>query len=60
MPEDNLTKNKFKKISRICEFFAGFHKELINKNKGSRMDLIAITLNEDGGNTISHYENITA
>lgn len=60
IPEDNLTKNKFRKISRVCRLFSGFHKELIDENRGWRMDLIAVTLKKDGGNEISHYENIMA
>ncbi|MGB7957690.1 MAG: YraN family protein [Minisyncoccia bacterium] len=58
MPEDNLTKNKFKKISRACRIFAGNHTELISDQKGWRMDLVAITLNERGDTSITHYENI--
>ncbi len=58
MPEDNLTKDKLKKISRACRLFVGFHKEFIDTSRGWRIDLIAVTLNEDGENTISHYENI--
>jgi putative endonuclease len=60
IPEDNLTKNKFRKISRACRLFAGFHEELIDEDGGWQIDLIAVTLNEDGENEISHYENITA
>ena len=58
IPEDNLTKDKFKKISRICRIFAGFHKELIDERIGWRIDLIAITLQKDGSSEINHYENI--
>jgi putative endonuclease len=60
IPEDNLTKNKFRKINRACRLFAGFHNEFIDEDGGWRIDLIAVTLNKDGGNEISHYENITA
>jgi putative endonuclease len=58
IPEDNLTRDKLRKISRVCRIFAGFHKNLIDSDKGWRIDLIAVSLNEDGENTISHYENI--
>jgi putative endonuclease len=58
IPEDNLTKNKLKKISRACRLFVGFHKELIDDNRGWRLDLIAVTLGEEDDNIISHYENI--
>ena len=57
IPEDNLTKDKLRKITRACRLFVGFHKELVG-DRGWRMDLIAITLGEDGKNTIDHYENI--
>jgi putative endonuclease len=56
-PEDNLTKNKLKKISRACRIFVGLHLGLVDDKKGWRMDLIAVTLGEDK-NIISHYENI--
>jgi putative endonuclease len=59
IPEDNLTKDKLRKISRACRLFAGFHQKLIN-DRGWRIDLIAITLNKDSDNKICHYENITA
>ena len=60
LPEDNLTKNKIRKIRRACRFFAGFFHYLVNKEKGWRIDLIAVTLNEDGIDVqkINHYENI--
>lgn len=60
IPEDHLTKDKLRKISRGCRLFAGFHKELINNNRGWRIDLIAIILDKDGEAIINHYENITA
>jgi putative endonuclease len=60
MPEDHLTKTKFKRMSRAGRLFAGFHKELICGDGGWRIDLIAVTLGEEGDSTISHYENITA
>lgn len=60
VPEDNLTKNKFKKISRACRLFANSYKELVSK-RGWRIDLVAVTLgSERGDNTISHYKNIVA
>ena len=59
IPEDNLTRNKFKKISRACRIFANLHGELFKKNKGWRIDLVAVTINnEEEDSEISHYENI--
>jgi putative endonuclease len=62
MPEDNMTKNKIKKISRACRLFSGYSDYLIDKEKGWRIDLVAVTLNEDGSRieTINHYKNITS
>jgi len=60
IPEDNLTKDKLKKITRACRLFVGAHKELISDRKGWRMDLVAITLDEAGDASINHYENIMA
>jgi putative endonuclease len=58
MPEDNMTKAKFKKISRICSVFAAKHHGLVNPRKGWRIDLIAIVLKEEA-DEIRHYENIS-
>jgi putative endonuclease len=59
IPEDNLTKEKFRRISRACRLFAASHEELFDVSRGWRIDLIAITL--DGGKAIwvDHYKNIT-
>jgi putative endonuclease len=59
-PEDNLTKDKFKKVSRACRLFVGFHKKFLDEDKGWRIDLIAVTLSDDGSGAINHYENIAA
>lgn len=59
MPEDNLTNDKLKKVSRACRLFVGSHGELVDDEKGWRIDLLAIILKENGDNLISHYENIT-
>ncbi len=58
-PEDNLTAHKFRKISRTCEFFARQHPELIDEEKGWRIDLIAVDIGMTGKvEDIRHYENI--
>ncbi len=58
-PEDNLTAAKFRKISRTCEFFARQHPELVDEDKGWRIDLIAVDIGNDGkARDIRHYENI--
>jgi len=59
VPEDNLTKAKFKKISRACEMFVGKHQDLINGKIGWRMDCAVVMIDENFGNcTIRYYENI--
>lgn len=59
VPEDNLTTVKYRKISRTCEFFAREHPELINEDKGWRIDLLAIDVDPGGAvKDIRHYENI--
>ena len=56
-PEDNLTNAKLRKLKRSAQLFAGKHSELIDQEKGWRIDLVAIclTLND---RTIQHYENL--
>lgn len=58
LPEDNLTKSKLIKVKRTAEMFAGKHSELINEDKGLRIDLIAITMFAGKHPQINHYENI--
>ena len=58
-PEDNLTKSKLAKLKRTAMLYAGHHHDLINDQKGWRIDLVAITLEGEHGDTkISYYENI--
>lgn len=62
MPEDNLTADKLRKLKRACQIFAGKHPELIDQEKGWRIDLVAVELKQDGSRhllkEIRHYENI--
>lgn len=58
-PEENLTPAKLKKLKRTASLFAGSNQELIDNQKGWRIDLIAITLtNEEKCCDLKHYENI--
>ena len=57
-PEDNLTKSKLKRLSRTCEFFLMEKPELLDEKRGWRIDLIAVSLNEELNATFRHYENI--
>jgi putative endonuclease len=58
IPEDNFTTQKYKKVKRICEFFAARHPNLINEDRGWRLDLIAVYLFESGKYSMKHYENV--
>ena len=55
--EDQLTKAKLKKLQRTASLYAGHWPELIDDNKGWRIDLIALTIN-DKSYVIKQYENI--
>jgi len=56
-PEDELTQPKLEKLKRTASLYAGHYPELINDDKGWRIDLIAI-LTSGEYNDIKHYENI--
>ena len=56
-PEDQLTKAKLKKLQRTASLYAGHWPELIDDNKGWRIDLLALTIN-DKSYVIKQYENI--
>ncbi|MEK7482020.1 MAG: YraN family protein [Patescibacteria group bacterium] len=68
-PEDQLTKSKLQKLQRTASLYAGHKPELIDDNKGWRIDLIAITIKvnsqptelltiNDKSYVIKQYENI--
>lgn len=57
-PEQNLTASKLKKLKRIAMSYAGQNQELVDDEKGWRIDLIALTLLEDEKYNLNHYENI--
>ncbi|MEK7162938.1 MAG: YraN family protein [Patescibacteria group bacterium] len=42
-PEDQLTSSKLQKLKRTASLYAGHRQELIDNEKGWRIDLIAIT-----------------
>jgi putative endonuclease len=59
VPEDNLNKAKFKKISRACEMFVGKHQELANERMGWRIDCAIVVIDENWDScVIRYYENI--
>ncbi|KKU15550.1 hypothetical protein A3I34_02690 [Candidatus Jorgensenbacteria bacterium RIFCSPLOWO2_02_FULL_45_12] len=56
-PEDNMSVAKMKKFRRIASLYANARKEMINENRGYRLDLIA--LSKVGNDFIArHYENV--
>jgi putative endonuclease len=64
-PEDQMTAAKIKKFKRTASLFAGSHPELIDDNKGWRLDVIALVVNAvepltkvEKNFVIRHYENI--
>jgi putative endonuclease len=61
-PEDNLTRAKLKKLQKTAAGYASSHYELIDKNIGWRIDLLAIDIDpeyEAGSKMfeIRHFEN---
>ncbi len=57
-PEDNMTKSKIKKVARTCELFISANPKLISEEKGWRIDLLAVSLDENLKPEFTHYENI--
>lgn len=57
-PEDNLTTAKLKKLKKAASLYAGHNQNLIDDKKGWRIDLIAISLLDNGQYQLNHYENI--
>jgi len=56
-PEDQLTAAKKEKLQKIALFYANNHEDLIYKEKGWRIDLIALTIDKENF-IINHYQNI--
>ena len=62
-PEDNLTKAKLQKVRRTALLYAGSRQDLVNNKKGSRIDLISVSLSNtltdmSNGVDITHWENV--
>ncbi len=57
-PENQITKSKLKKTQRATMLYAGHYPELIDNNKGWRIDLVAILIKTEGP-SVRHYENIS-
>ena len=59
-PEDNLTQQKLGKIKRTAQLYVGKHPELVNEDKGWRIDLVAVDILTETAkqSKIRYYENI--
>ena len=58
-PEDNFTREKFRKIKRICEMFVAKHQKIIDLNIGWRIDLLALEIYPNLNKIlIKHYKNV--
>ena len=55
--EEQLTSAKLQKLQRTASLYAGHNQELVNHEKGWRIDLLALTIKE-GDCAVKHYENI--
>jgi len=58
MPEDQMTEFKLKKIARACQKFVARHPNLIDEEKGWRIDLIAVILKTETTGILHHYKNL--
>ncbi len=56
-PEDQMSGSKMEKVRRTSMLFANEYDELTREKRGWQIDLVAITLRDDGGEDIRHYEN---
>lgn len=56
--EDQLTGAKLKKLQRTASLYANHNLELVNDEKGWRIDLIALTIYKENY-VIKHYKNIS-
>ncbi len=57
-PENNLTQTKLKKLQRTASLYANSNPELVDDNRGWRIDLLAIDIFDEKKFNIRHYENI--
>ncbi len=56
-PEDNLSRAKLGKMKKIAEWYANAHPELVGKG-GWQMDLVAVSVSDDGKSEINFYPNL--
>lgn len=58
IPEDHLTIAKLRKLCRTCQMFIAKNEDLLDEERGWRIDLVAIELMARKESEIRHYENI--
>ena len=58
-PEDQLSTSKLEKVKRTASLYANYYPELVNKNKGWQIDLIALTIQGTSGSTLSKSNGLT-
>lgn len=56
-PEMQMSAAKMKKMKRAASLYAGHYPELIDDEKGWRIDLLALTISKKDC-LVNHYENI--
>ena len=57
-PEDQMSRSKFLKTAKIAAAYAASNKNLIQDDRGWRIDLVAISI-ESKNTDIRHYKNIS-
>ena len=57
-PEMRITPKKLSTLRRACQIYVGKYPELVEEQKGWRIDLIAISLKRNSRISIRHYQNI--
>lgn len=55
--EEQLTRSKLQKLQRTASLYAGHNQDLIDDNKGWRIDLVTLTIDKKDC-VIKHYQNI--
>lgn len=56
--EEQMTHAKITKLRRTAELYANENEGKLKEDRGWQIDLVAITLDEDGSTDIRHYENV--
>ncbi len=56
-PEDQMSSSKMKKFKKAASLYAGRHQDLINDERGWRLDVIALTKVKNNF-VVNHYENV--